>query len=59
MEKEKEAAATIATTPKMLNKDSDNLQTTKVLMPKFDSLTATDIKKHVEEIGRASCRERV
>lgn len=48
MEKEKEAAATTATTPEMLSKDSDNVQTIKALKPKFDSLSVTDIKEHVK-----------
>lgn len=52
MEKTKEAATATATTPEMINKDSDNLQTIKALKPKFDSLTATDIKKHVEGLAK-------
>lgn len=33
------------------DKDSNNLQNIKALKPKFDSLTATDIKKHVEAMA--------
>jgi putative DNA primase/helicase len=47
--KQTEAATTTATTPEMLHKDSDNKAKNKVLKPKFDSLTATDIKEHVKE----------
>ena len=47
MENEKEATATTATTPEMLSKDNDNVQTIKVLKPKFDTLTTTELKKHV------------
>ncbi|MDO9154164.1 MAG: phage/plasmid primase, P4 family [Paludibacter sp.] len=45
--KQTEAAASTATTPEMLHKDSVFLQTIKALKPKFDTLTATDIIKHV------------
>ncbi len=51
MEKETEAAATTATTPEMIHKDSDNKANSKPLKPKFDSLTATDIKTHVEAMA--------
>lgn len=50
--KQTEAATTTATTPEMIHKDSDNLETIKVLKPTFDSLTATDIKKHVEGLAK-------
>ena len=33
------------------DKDSNNNQTIKALKPKFDSLTATDIKKHIEAMA--------
>src|SRR5574344_807282 len=52
MEKTKEAATATATTPEMINKESDNLQTIKALKPKFDSLTPTDMKKHVEGLAK-------
>src|ERR1035437_3241601 len=52
--KQTEAAATTATTPEMLHKDSDNLQIVKLLNPKFDSLTATELKKHVEGLTTKS-----
>jgi len=48
---QQEAAATIATTPEMSHKDSDNLHTIKPLKPKFDTLTPADLKKHVEAMA--------
>jgi len=48
METQKEAAATTATTPETLSKDTDNKANKKALKPNFESLTATDIKQHIE-----------
>lgn len=50
-EKEKEAPAAAASTPEVLHKDSNNLLTSKALSPKFVSLTALDIKEHVEQLA--------
>jgi putative DNA primase/helicase len=50
-QKQQEAAATTATTPKALSKDSDNSQIIKELNPKFDNITATDINKHVNKLA--------
>lgn len=49
--KKTEAPAAAASTPEMTNKDSNKLLTNKVLSPKFDSLTATDIKEHVKQLA--------
>lgn len=46
-----EAPATAASTPETLLKDSYKPQISKALSPKFDSLTATDIKEHVEQLA--------
>lgn len=55
MEKtQKRAVATTTTTLVKLDKDSDNMQPIKALKPKFDSLSATDIKKHVEGLASKS-----
>lgn len=54
MEKEKEAAATTATTPEIILKDTDKMQETKALKPTFEGLTATVIKKHVEKMASKS-----
>jgi putative DNA primase/helicase len=49
MEKtQKEAVVTTTTTPEIQNKVSDNKQIVKVLKPKFEGLTATKLRKHVE-----------
>lgn len=45
--KQTEAPATTASTPEVLSKDNDNKLNNNSLKPKFDSLTATDIKEHV------------
>jgi len=50
--KQTEAATTTAPTPETLSKDSDNKENNKVISPKFDSLTATDIKKHVSDLTK-------
>lgn len=50
-EKQIEAPAAAASTPEVLHKDSNNLLTSKALSPKFVSLTALDIKEHVEQLA--------
>ena len=50
--KQTEATATTAITPETLSKYSDNKANNKVISPKFDSLTATDIKKHVSGLAK-------
>lgn len=51
MHKTKEAPATTASTPEMMNKDSNKLQNFKTLKPKFDSLNSAMIIKHVEAMA--------
>ena len=51
MHKSKEAPATTASTPEMMNKDSNKLQNFKTLKPKFDSLNSAMIIKHVEAMA--------